>query len=249
MLHVYEAMERRGMVLHLHMEDPEASIMGREQAYIPAFDGVVRRFPGLKVVVEHVTTAAVVGWIRHAREGVAGTITAHHLLCTIDDVIGVQGLRDEFLPDGGPRLDDGRGAPGLRPFYYCLPVPKYPEDRRALISAATSGSEKFYFASDSAPHPESGKVSECGCAGVFVPGDVALGVLAWVFEVCGPPDWPGALARFACRNGAAFLGLPPNEGTVTLRRRNWVVPKAIVAGDVRHVPLAAGHALPWEPAA
>jgi dihydroorotase len=247
MLRVYEAMERLGMVLHLHMEDPEVSIMTREQAYISTFDEIVNRFPGLKVVVEHVTTVSVVAWIQHAREGVAGTITAHHLLCTIDDVLGVQGLRDQFLPDGGPRLDDGRGAPGLRPHYYCLPVPKYPADRRALISVATSGSDKFYFGSDTALHPESRKVCECGCAGVFVPGDVALGVLAWVFDTCGPPDWPDMLARFACRNGATFLGLPPHEGTVTLRRRDWIVPTAIVAGDVHHVPLAAGHILPWEP--
>lgn len=240
---VLGTMQGLDMVLCGHFEDPLGEISDRERDYIRVVDKVARDYPRLRIVVEHVTTAEMAAWVAGSRDGVAGTITAHHLVCTENDVLGIQGLPDYDLPNEGPSLADGLTSPACRPHYYCLPTPKKMRDRRALIGLAVSGLYKFFLGTDSAPHEVGMKECAYGCAGVFVPGKVALATLAWVFETCGNADWPKYLEQFASENGARFYGLPLNEGTITLRRQAWTVPGCMA--DV--VPFAADHALPWEP--
>jgi dihydroorotase len=243
MVENYRAMEDCDAALSIHLEDPAGEIMTREVDWLDVAVELAARFPDLNIVFEHVTTARLADWIAGTRYGVAGTITAHHLICTTDDVLGVQGLPDPALSGGGPILIDGLAAPAIRPHYYCLPVAKSRLDRRALISYATSGNRKFFYGSDSAVHDPAAKVCDRGCAGIFVPGKVGIAALAWVFETCGGPDWVDCLARFTSTNSNEFYGLPRNEGTIRLRRRPWTVPAAMGG----FVPFAAGHTMPWEP--
>jgi dihydroorotase len=240
---VFTEMQSLGMVLCGHFEDPNGEISDRERDYIKVVSKIASSFPKLRIVVEHLTTAEMANWVRTSRPGVAGTITAHHLVYTLNDVLGVQGLPDYTLPNGGPRLSDARTSPAIRPHHYCLPIPQKRPDRRILIAMAVSRLSKFFLGTDSAPHEVETKECACGCAGCFVPGKVALATLTWVFEMCGEASWPRALEMFASENGAHFYGLPLNEGTITFRRQRWTVPDRMA--DL--VPFAAGQTLPWEP--
>jgi dihydroorotase len=211
---VLDAMQEVGMVLCIHAEDPHRFVLDREEAYLDRVAWIVRNFPGLKVIIEHVTTEAAVKFVCNASVNVAGTITAHHLINTLDDLIG----------------------DGIRPHLYCKPVPKRPEDCFALIAAAIhQKGGRFFLGTDSAAHRREDKESACGCAGVFS-APVALSVLAEVF-------WgaPREFQAFISESGADFYGLPRNEGTITLERREWTVPEVI--GGV--VPLWAGRVARW----
>lgn len=226
---VFRAMRDCGMVLCVHAEEPDEFVLDREPAYLPKVAWVVGHFPGLKVVVEHISTAAAVEFVRSQPASVGATITAHHLCRTLDAVVG--GL--------------------LNPHEFCKPIPKRPSDRDALIRAATlENSGKFMFGSDSAPHPRSAKESACGCAGVYS-APVALPVLADVFlgDAEGDRDLRGrrdALERFTSVVGAEFYGLPRNEGSVTLGRADWRVPESCPAGGEAVIPFRAGETLRWE---
>lgn len=188
-------MAEAGVPLCIHGEvtDPEVDIFDREAVFIErVLEPLRRRVPGLRVVLEHVTTAEGVAYVRAGGDGIAGTITAHHLVLN----------RNHLL------------AGGIRPHYYCLPVAKREHHRRALVAAATSGAACFFLGTDSAPHLDAAKLAPCGCAGCFT-APVAMALLAHVFEAEGALS---ALERFACRNGAAFYGLPVNTGRLTLLR-------------------------------
>ena len=192
---VLACMEGVGMPLLVHGEvtDPETDIFDREAAFIervlaPALD----RHPDLRVVFEHVTTADGVAFVRGAGDNVGATITPHHLV-----------LNRNALFEGG-----------IRPHMYCLPVAKREHHRLALREAAVSGEPSFFLGTDSAPHPVSAKLAECGCAGIFN-APVALETYAQVFDEEGALD---RLEAFASLNGPAFYGLPPNRGTVALER-------------------------------
>jgi dihydroorotase len=192
---VLERMEKIGMPLCIHGEvvDPEVDIFDREAVFIDRVLAPLRRsLPGLRIVLEHVTTREGVDFVRAAGPGLGATITAHHLILN----------RNHLL------------AGGIRPHYYCLPVAKRERHRRALVLAATSGDPRFFFGSDSAPHPDHLKEHACGCAGCYT-APVALACLAAVFEAEGRLD---RLGDFAGRSGAAFHGLPPARATLTLRR-------------------------------
>jgi dihydroorotase len=232
---VLATMQDCRMVLCIHGESPSAFVLDRERAYLSEVAWIVRNFPGLRVVLEHVTTRAAVDFVRAASVNVAATITAHHLALTLDDVLGS----------------------GIRPHHFCYPVPKTPDDLDALINAAVGDeSGKFFFGSDSAPHLRGDKESSCGCAGVFS-APVALPVLADVFfrtiygtgqgflsTFSGHTAYTTAsrrLERFASINGAKFYGLPLNEGTIKLIQEPWTVPQEI-AGIV---PFRAGETLKW----
>jgi len=204
---VLEAMAEEGVPLCVHGEvtDPATDIFDREAVFIErVLDPLRRRLPGLKVVFEHVTTAEAVAYVRDAPEGLAATITAHHL--AID--------RTHML------------AGGLRPHYYCLPVAKRARHRAALIAAATSGDPRFFFGSDSAPHARPAKEAMVGCAGCFT-APLALPLLATLFGAAGRLN---ALEGFVARHGAAFYGLAPNGGTITLRRAPPDMPAEIETG-------------------
>ncbi len=215
-------MAARGLPLLLHGEvtHGHVDIFDREAAFLgDVLAPLLARHPTLKVVLEHITTAAAAAFVADGDERLAATITAHHLLVN----------RNAML------------AGGIRPHYYCLPILKRETDRRALLAAATSGSPRFFLGTDSAPHPVAAKESACGCAGSFT-AHAALELYAEAFDEVGRLD---ALEAFASRNGPAFYGLPVSDETVTLRRRAWLPPEAYAFGSARVVPVRAGEAVAW----
>ena len=217
-----DAMQERGLALMVHGEvtDGDVDVFDREREFIErTLASLVERFPGLTVVLEHVTTADGVGFVRGARDGVAATITAHHLL-----------LNRNALFEGG-----------LRPHHYCLPVLKRERHRAALLDAATSGEKRFFLGTDSAPHPRHAKESACGCAGLYT-AHAGIELYAEVFDRAGALR---KLEAFASRNGPAFYGLPPNRGTITLRRESWPVPGEMPMGGDVLVPFRAGGRVAW----
>ena len=216
------AMQECGLVLMVHGEvtETDVDVFDRERLFVEGtLAPLVDRFPGLRIVLEHVTTADGVGFVRGSRDGVAATITAHHLL-----------LNRNALFDGG-----------LRPHHYCLPVLKRERHRAALVDAATSGDKRFFLGTDSAPHPRHAKESACGCAGLFT-AHAGIELYAEVFDRAGALD---ALEAFASRNGPAFYGLAPNHDTITLRRESWPVPGEMPMGDDVVVPFRAGDRVAW----
>jgi dihydroorotase len=221
--HALEKMQEVGLPLLVHGEstDPAVDVFDREKAFIDEVLGpTVERFPGLKIVLEHITTRDAVQYVEVTGQNVAATITAHHLL-----------MNRNALFMGG-----------IRPHHYCLPVLKREEHREALVEAAVSGNPKFFLGTDSAPHPRRDKEAACGCAGIYT-GHAALELYAVAFEEAGALD---RLEGFASVHGARFYGLPVNEGTVTLVREDWTVPQRLKFGDDELVPLRAGESIPWK---
>lgn len=217
-----ERMQRIGMVLCIHGEvtDPEVDIFDREAVFIQrVLQPLIRDFPELKIVLEHITTAEAADFVRDSGENLAATITPHHLMLNRNALF----------------------ERGFRPHAYCLPVAKREKHRLAVRKAATSGSPKFFLGTDSAPHPVHTKESSCGCAGIFN-APVALQAYATVF---GEDNALDRLEAFASGNGPRFYGLPLNEGTVTLRRKDMKVPERIGSGRDEVIPFLAGATLPW----
>lgn len=218
-----EAMQREGLLLLVHGEvtDPEIDVFDREAVFIERVMQPLRRdFPALKVVFEHITTKEAAEYVATAGAHTAATITAHHLLYSRNALF----------------------VGGLRPHYYCLPVLKRETHRQALVRAATSGSERFFLGTDSAPHAAALKEqSVCG-AGCFT-APSALELYAEAFEAAGALD---RLEAFASWNGPAFYGLPRNADTVTLRREPWTLPETLPFGDALIKPLRAGETLNWK---
>jgi dihydroorotase len=213
-----ERMQAIGMPLLVHGEvtDPEVDVFDRESVFIErVLEPLVRDFPQLKIVLEHITTAEAADFVTGSGPNIAATITPHHLVINRNALF----------------------AGGLRPHAYCLPVAKREKHRQAVRQAATSGSPKFFLGTDSAPHARGAKESACGCAGIFN-APFALESYAAVF------DEEGALDRFeafASEHGARFYGLSLNEGKVTIERDESQVPGE-VSGVV---PFQAGERLPW----
>jgi dihydroorotase len=201
---VLARMENLGMPLLIHGEvtDPYVDVFDREAVFIErVLKTLVRDFPGLKIVLEHVTTEDAVRFVQEAGPNVAATITAHHLVINRNALF----------------------AGGLRPHMYCLPVAKRETHRQALRLAAISGDQKFFLGTDSAPHQVHDKEKDCGCAGIFS-APAALEIYASVFD---EENALGQLEAFAALNGPAFYGLPPNEERITLKRESWTVPTEI----------------------
>ncbi len=216
------AMERHGVVLAIHGEvtDPGVDVFDRERVFIDReLTAILRDFPGLRVVLEHITTRDAAQFVGEAPEHVAATITPQHLLYSRNALF----------------------AGGLRPHLYCLPVLKRETHRQALVAAATSGNPKYFLGTDSAPHAKDAKESACGCAGCYS-APVALALYAEAFEDAGALD---RLEGFASVHGAAFYGLPRNGESITLHRESWRVPESLPFGDATIVPLRAGEQLRW----
>lgn len=218
-----EALAEVGMPLLVHGEvtDPAIDLFDREAVFI---DTVLRpllaRYPALRVVMEHITTAEAAEFVTEARPGVAATITAHHLLYNRNAIF--QG--------------------GVRPHWYCLPVLKRERHRAALVAAATSGNPRFFLGTDSAPHARGAKEAACGCAGCYTALH-ALELYAEAFAAAG------ALARlegFASHFGADFYRLPRSTQQVRLLRQPQQVPASLPFGDETLVPLRAGETLAWQ---
>ena len=219
---VLEAMQRAGLPLLVHGEvtDPAVDIFDREAVFIDRVLVPLRRdFPELKVVLEHITTREAAQYVAQAGAHTAATITAHHLLYNRNAI---------FLG-------------GLRPHYYCLPVLKRELHRQALVAAASSGSDRFFLGTDSAPHAAALKeASVCG-AGCFTALS-ALELYAEAFEAAGALD---KLEGFASHHGPAFYGLPRNLGTLTLVRQAWALPETLPFGETVLKPLRGGETLAW----
>jgi len=219
---VLEAMQRLGMPLLVHGEvtDSDVDIFDREAVFIErVLSGVINDFPELKVVFEHITTSDAAAFVETSGANVAATITPHHL---------------EFNRNA---MFKG----GIRPHYYCLPVAKREQHRLALRRAAVSGSPKFFLGTDSAPHVIGVKQSACGCAGLFN-APFALESYAKTFDEESALD---KFEAFASEHGPRFYGLPLNEGTITLERKEQVVPESLDCMDTQIVPFHAGKTLSW----
>tara|TARA_R110002020_G_scaffold473575_2_gene703055 strand:+ start:2459 stop:3493 length:1035 start_codon:yes stop_codon:yes gene_type:complete len=217
-----EAMADVGMPLLVHGEVTHANvdIFDREKAFIDQqLVGLVERFPTLKVVFEHITTADAVDFVRSAPGRIGATITAHHLLYN----------RNHML------------VGGIRPHLFCLPILKRRRHQQALCDAVASGSEKFFLGTDSAPHARHAKEAACGCAGCYT-AHAALELYAEAFDELGALD---KLEGFASLHGPDFYGLPRNIDTVTLVRESWDVPASLPLGDQTIVPLRAGESIQW----
>jgi dihydroorotase len=218
-----EAMQRVGMPLLVHGEvtDSEVDLFDREAVFIDRHLQPLRRdFPELKIVFEHITTKEAAQYVAQAGVFTAATITAHHLLYNRNAL---------FLG-------------GVRPHYYCLPVLKREVHRQALMQAATSGSDRFFLGTDSAPHPAHLKEHASGCAGCYT----ALSALELYAEAFDSVGALGQLEGFASVHGPAFYGLPRNQGTVTLTRKTWTLPESVSFGEASLKPLRGGEELHWQ---
>ncbi|HET9043120.1 MAG TPA: dihydroorotase [Burkholderiales bacterium] len=216
------AMEKHDLPLLMHGEatDPGIDVFDREKAFIDSvLAEVVRRFPALRLVFEHITTQDAVDYVLAAGPRIGATITAHHLLYNRNAIF--------------------KG--GLRPHLYCLPVLKRERHRVALVRAATGGSPKFFLGTDSAPHPRGEKESGCGCAGCFT-AHAALELYAEAFDTAGALE---RLEAFASFHGPDFYRLPRNTERVTLVRSRWEAPRELDLGATTLVPLRGGEALDW----
>jgi dihydroorotase len=220
---VLEAMQKQDLPLLVHAEvtDSDVDVFDREAVFIERhMIPLAKRFPGLKVVFEHITTKNAVDFVTSAPGNIAATITAHHLLLNRNAMF----------------------AGGMRPHHYCLPVLKREPHRQMLVAAATSGNPKFFLGTDSAPHSKSSKESACGCAGVYS-AHAAIELYAEAFERTGALD---KLEAFASFYGADFYGLPRNTGKITLVNESWTVPVSLKFAGEELVPLRAGEKMGWK---
>jgi dihydroorotase len=216
-------MEKLGVPLLVHGEvtDPAVDIFDREAVFIDTvLRPLLRDFPGLKVVLEHITTRDGIDFVTGSGANVAGTLTAHHLLLNRNAIF----------------------AGGIRPHHYCLPVLKRESHRQALVAAAISGNPKFFLGTDSAPHALRTKEAACGCAGCYT-ANAGIELYAEVFEAESALD---KLEAFASHFGPDYYGLPRNTATITLRREAMAIPAGLdyIDGD-RLVPLRAGETVAW----
>ena len=219
---VLEAMAEIGMPLLIHGEvvSPEIDIFDREKVFIDRIlSKIVELFPGLKIVLEHITTEDSVDFVKAAPDTVAATITAHHLRIDRNDML----------------------VGGIRPHMYCLPVAKRAKHKHALRAVVQTGNRKFFLGTDSAPHARHAKESACGCAGIYS-APVALESYAQTFEEL---DCLDKLEGFASEHGPRFYALPLNQETVTLERSGLDVPERIDPDGEAVTPFHAGERLDW----
>lgn len=213
---VYDEMQNQNLVLCLHGEMPGEFSLDRETKFLETLKDIAGKFSKLKIVLEHCTTEAAIECVKALPENVAASITLHHLYLTLDDIIG--------------------GS--LNPHAFCKPVAKFPSDREALVSAATSGNPKFFLGSDSAPHTVASKECACGAAGIYT-APVLLPALCQLFEARDRLD---NFEPFVAEFGAKFYGLPLNKGSVKLVKKEWTVPEEYEGVK----PFLAGEKLSWQ---
>jgi len=220
---ILETMEQVDLPLLIHGEvtNPDCDIFDREKVFIESsLNDIVKNFPKLRIVVEHVTTKEAVDFVLAASNKVAATITPQHLMFNRNAVL----------------------AGGIRPHHYCLPIIKREHHRQALLEAATSGNPKFFLGTDSAPHLTGAKESSCGCAGCYS-AYAAIELYAEVFDQAGALD---KLEGFASFFGADFYKLPRNSQSITLQQETWTVPTSYQVNDKTITPLKAGEELKWK---
>ncbi|MDZ7769237.1 MAG: dihydroorotase [Woeseiaceae bacterium] len=219
---VLDEMQRQHLPLLMHGEvtDHDIDIFDREAVFIEReLTRLLDGFPALPMVLEHITTSRAAEFVAAGPDHLAATITAHHLL-----------LNRNAIFEGG-----------LRPHHYCLPILKREQNRQALVAAATGGSGKFFLGTDSAPHPQGAKESDCGCAGIYT-ARTALELYAEVFDRAGALEH---FEGFASHHGPDFYGLPRNPGRVTLERAQVEIPEQLDFGGEPGVPFRAGGQTNW----
>jgi dihydroorotase len=208
-------MEKHDFVLCLHGEEPGSFCLDREKEFLKHLEKLCKAFPKLRIVLEHVSSAEAVAFVKEMPENVAATVTVHHLILTLDDVVG----------------------DSLKPQNFCKPVPKSPSDKKAIREAVFSGNKKFFLGTDSAPHALEKKACLCGAAGVYS-APVAIPVLIEEFEKENKPD---LLSNFVAGFGADFYKIPRQTKKVIYVKKEWQVPKTIDGA----VPLCAGETLKY----
>lgn len=217
--HLLEVLQDKDMVLQIHGETTSGDIFAREKQFIETYLHALRkRFPALRIVLEHISTQAAVEFVE-ANERIAATVTPQHLLYN----------RNQLL------------SGGIRPHYYCLPILKHERDQQAVQAAVCSQNPKFFAGSDSAPHPKSLKESACGCAGIFS-APFALALYTQFFDSVGRLD---CLNDFMSRFGAEFYQLPCNQETIEIIAKPQSVPESLPFADDRLVPIAASEQISW----
>ena len=216
-------MEKLGLPLLVHAEvtDAQVDVFDRERVFIERhMVAILKDYPALKVVFEHITTKDAADFVLHSPSNVAATITAHHLLMNRNAMF----------------------VGGIQPHHYCLPILKREEHRQALLRVATSGNAKFFLGTDSAPHAKHAKEAACGCAGMYT-AHTAMELYAEAFDAVAALD---KLEGFASFYGADFYGLPRNTGRIQLHRQSWTVPASLPFADDSIVPLRAGQPVAWK---
>ena len=216
-------MEKLGLPLLLHAEvtDTQVDVFDRERVFIERhMVAIVKDYPALKVVFEHITTKDAADFVLQSPSNVAATITAHHLLMNRNAMF----------------------VGGIQPHHYCLPILKREEHRQALLRAATSGNAKFFLGTDSAPHAKHTKEAACGCAGMYT-AHTAMELYAEAFDAVGALD---KLEGFASFYGADFYGLPRNTDRIQLHRQSWTVPASLPFAGDSIIPLRAGQTIAWK---
>jgi dihydroorotase len=220
---VFEALQEHDMPLLVHGEvtTPSVDIFDREKYFLEQeLAPLIRDFPQLRIVIEHISTQEAVSFVQAANSYVAATITVHHLLLNRNNLL----------------------VSGIRPHLYCLPILKSHAHQEALLQAAISGNPKFFLGTDSAPHAKNDKETACGCAGIYT-SHAAIELYAELFEQMN------ALAKleaFASFYGADFYRLPRNQGRITLRKTTWQVPSTLAFGQEQLVPLRGGESVHWQ---
>jgi dihydroorotase len=220
---ILKTIEELNLILCVHAETagPNVDAFDREKHFISnTLSPLKDRFPNLKIVVEHVTNASTIDWIKQSGPTVGGTLTAHHLWINRNDIINST----------------------IQPHYFCLPVAKRRADQSALIQAAISGNPQFFLGTDSAPHSINNKEATHGCAGIYT-AHAALPLYAHIFEAHNALE---RLNFFASRAGAQFYGLPMSDETITLKKKSWRIPDHYPLGSKRVVPFYAGQTLDWQ---
>ena len=217
-----DAMQAGDVPLLVHGEatDPTVDVFDREKAFIDqTLAPLADKFPRLRIVFEHITTADAVDFVLASRQGIAATITAHHILLNRNALFGQ----------------------GLQTHHYCLPVLKRERHRQCVLEAATSGTERFFLGTDSAPHATADKQSACGCAGIFS-AHAAIELYAEAFAQAGRLD---RLEAFASHHGPDFYRLPRNQETITLTKNPWTVSRTLEFGQHDLTPFRAGEEVAW----
>lgn len=220
---ILELMEKLEMILSIHGEVVEADvdIFDRETVFIDrVLTDLIRSYPGLKIVMEHLSTSTAVQFVEDGGEKLGATITPHHLHLNRNDLL----------------------SGGIKPHWYCLPIVKTETDRQALVKAATSGNPKFFLGTDSAPHPQSSKETSSGSAGIFS-AHAALSLYAEIFDSVNSLD---RLEGFASHYGADFYGLKRNQSTITLVKEKWQISEKFVYDDENLIPFKAGEQIYWQ---
>ncbi|OGT41446.1 MAG: dihydroorotase [Gammaproteobacteria bacterium RIFCSPHIGHO2_12_FULL_40_19] len=217
-----EEMQSVNLPLCVHGESiaKDADIFDREKLFLAELNTILKNFPKLRIILEHISTKAAVDFILDAPKNCAATITPHHLHYNRNDLF----------------------HHGIRPHYYCMPILKRADDQHGLIQAAISGNPKFFLGTDSAPHAQEKKESACGCAGIYS-AHAAIAFYADIFEQQHALD---KLENFASVFGAEFYELPINKNKITLIKSPHVIPETLSFGDTQLIPMKAGETVFWQ---